>query len=217
MTLAFQNTMLLGTIFPLIAEGYAQVIKSVDEEIAVLDAAGQDRLLRNGEWGEVDLPEALTHPYSGFVSISTKDYRAHVCRIVAHDVLGTGWDDDNYSLAGAIRQLETRQQERHHRIELGLEPACPIQEQHWTREPRCLRVVPNVREIISNLGLVPDIRPTTTPSQFSFVSSSSGVSISTVELDPPSTILSRSDSKARRKKYGIKPLLERAGKRISKR
>jgi len=48
---SFQNTMLLGTLLPLIANAYRQVLKMVDHEAEVANALHQPKLFRFQEYG----------------------------------------------------------------------------------------------------------------------------------------------------------------------
>ena len=48
---AFQNTMLLGTILPIIANGYQRLLKIIDDETNAAEAAGQTKVFRFLDYG----------------------------------------------------------------------------------------------------------------------------------------------------------------------
>lgn len=48
---SFQNTMLLGTIIPIIANGYGKLLKMIDEETDTAIAAGQNKMFRFHDYG----------------------------------------------------------------------------------------------------------------------------------------------------------------------
>lgn len=47
----FQNTMLLGTILPIIANGYQKLLRIIDDETNAAEAAGQTKTFRFRDYG----------------------------------------------------------------------------------------------------------------------------------------------------------------------
>lgn len=47
----FQNTMLLGTILPIIANGYQRLLRIIDDETTAAEAAGQTKMFRFLDYG----------------------------------------------------------------------------------------------------------------------------------------------------------------------
>lgn len=47
----FQNTMLLGTMIPVVANGYARLLQKIDEETEIAIAAGQTKTFRFEDYG----------------------------------------------------------------------------------------------------------------------------------------------------------------------
>jgi hypothetical protein len=48
---SFQNTMLLGTILPIIANGYQKLLKMIDEEAEAASAAGRMKVFQFQDYG----------------------------------------------------------------------------------------------------------------------------------------------------------------------
>ena len=148
MTLAFQMQMMLGTLLPLIVEGYRRVLDSIEEEITRLDSIGELKVIGPEEIADF----GMEHQGPAFHSLSTTEYRERAREIVRSDVLGIGEPKDMESIAGLIAIMRRRQKERHENLDkmIGLEaqnrqPGC--------REPLCLKIIDHTSDMIKNLRL----------------------------------------------------------------
>ncbi|KAI9893519.1 MAG: hypothetical protein M1814_006315 [Vezdaea aestivalis] len=151
--LTFHSTMLLGTLIPLIIEGYRRCLDSVDHEVAYLDSKGLQKVV--GSYGAdsgYQIHSTLQHPPSQ-VTLSTDVYRERSRQTLRQDIIGTGNFPDPNSLLGLIRAYQRRANDRERRAAQGLEPSMPLNEQKWIRKPLCLVLVERSIEMIQGLGL----------------------------------------------------------------
>lgn len=93
----FQNTMLLGTIIPIVANGYARLLKMIDEETNIAIAAGQNKTFRFQDYGGFFESQHKLGPKcpcdAGSISFNSvempaQEWRRTVCALLRIDVHG---------------------------------------------------------------------------------------------------------------------------------
>jgi hypothetical protein len=148
MTLAFQTQMILGTLLPLIIEGYRRVLDSVEEEVTMLDSIGELKVIGHEEMTDL----GLQHQGPAFLSFSTIKYRERAREVIRSDVIGTKELNDMESIAGLIEIMRRRQRERHQTLVEIIGPEAQNRE-HGCQEPLCLRIIDHTSKMIKSLGL----------------------------------------------------------------
>lgn len=110
---AFQNTMLLGTILPIIANGYKRLLVMVDEETEKAKALGIKKVFRISEYGGLCGPDTscgIAEHLNNAV-MEPNVWRATVRGLLRVDVYGM--DGVTSGLRGIISEMEQRQRLRH--------------------------------------------------------------------------------------------------------
>jgi hypothetical protein len=110
---AFQNTMLVGTILPLIANGYKRLLLMVDEETQRAKALGIKKVFRISAYGGLCGPDTLcgVAQHLDESVMEPDDWRAAVRGLLRVDVYGM--DGITTGLRGIISEMEQRQRLRH--------------------------------------------------------------------------------------------------------
>ena len=119
----FQNTMLLGTIIPIIAHGYARLLKMIDVETELAIAAGQTKTFRlqdyGGLFGSQEKIRSMSSCDGGELSFNSvempaQQWRTTVRALLRVDVYGHEQESFKYKgLKDLITELEIRQTLRH--------------------------------------------------------------------------------------------------------
>lgn len=110
---SFQNTMLLGTILPIIANGYKRLLVMVDEETERSKALGIKKVFRISAYGGLCGPDTLCGAAQHLDEsvMEPDDWRAAVRGLLRVDVYGM--DGITPGLRGIISEMEQRQRRRH--------------------------------------------------------------------------------------------------------
>ncbi|KAI9801997.1 MAG: hypothetical protein M1825_003053 [Sarcosagium campestre] len=170
----YQQMMSLATLLPLIAAGYAAVLRQVDEHAAELERRGQKKLVRMGDSPTADWD----------VEFEPAEWRELARRVVRGSIVGTGdtgasastasssaataaADSPAPSLMSVVDKMEQRQKNHHANMNdrtridsghgiTGEESIClkigTLAEKNGD-EPFCRRVVGHVRERVQALKI----------------------------------------------------------------
>lgn len=118
---SFQNTMLLGTILPVIANGYGKVLQMVDDETNVAIAAGQMKSFQFHDYGglncdlKASIPCIAKQDMLHNMEMPPQQWRTSVRALLRIDVYGL--EDGGIKHEGLkdiIGEMEERQRTRHH-------------------------------------------------------------------------------------------------------
>ncbi|KAA8566978.1 hypothetical protein EYC84_010072 [Monilinia fructicola] len=120
---AFQNTMLIGTILPIIANGYGRLLRMVDEATAEAIAKGQTKVFRYLDYGglcehQKPLNEAVdcigkALPMAD-MEMQPSEWRTTVRALLRADIYGHDQPGFKYKgLRDLISEMEQRQNARH--------------------------------------------------------------------------------------------------------
>lgn len=118
---AFQSMMLLGTLLPVIADGYRQLLDVIERDTAAAQAAGKKQdftLEAYGGMGMMMCGEAARCCSSDIFrsrDLEPLEWRVAVRALLRADVYGI--DAENTGLKGLIVELEERQEERHRHLD----------------------------------------------------------------------------------------------------
>jgi hypothetical protein len=153
---AFQNTMLLGTILPIIANGYKRLLVLVDEETEKATALGIKKVFRISAYGGLcgtdnpcgeakHLDEAVMEP---------TEWRTAVRGLLRADVYGL--EGITGGLRGIISEMEQRQRLRHkemHRLQENVLSSHEIGQRECLGEKDmlCLRILDTAKVSIDTL------------------------------------------------------------------
>jgi hypothetical protein len=122
---AFQNTMLLGTILPIIANGYKRLLKMVDEETDAAIAAGQTKTFRFHDYGGLGCREREATAQDAMVCIEKETFfsavemppmqwRTTVRALLRIDIHGNESPGFKHKgLKDLVSEMEYRQRTRH--------------------------------------------------------------------------------------------------------
>ncbi|TGO92052.1 hypothetical protein BPOR_0011g00020 [Botrytis porri] len=120
---AFQNTMLIGTILPIIANGYGRLLKMVDEATAEAIAKGQTKIFRYLEYGGLcehqrPINEAVAcignESSMADREMQPAEWRTTVRALLRADVYGHDQPGFKYKgLKDLVSEMEQRQNARH--------------------------------------------------------------------------------------------------------
>lgn len=120
---AFQNTMLIGTILPIIANGYGRLLKMVDEATAEAIAKGQTKIFRYLEYGGLcehqrPINEAVECIGNALPitdrEMQPAEWRTTVRALLRADIYGHDQPGFKYKgLRDLISEMEQRQNARH--------------------------------------------------------------------------------------------------------
>jgi hypothetical protein len=120
---SFQNTMLLGTILPIIANSYQKLLKMVDDETDAAEAAGQTKSFRFQDYGGMCGRQATVEETMACLDkellFNTVEMPAHQWRTTVRAMLRVdiyGHDGDGMKHKGLkdlVAEMELRQRARH--------------------------------------------------------------------------------------------------------
>ncbi|KAH8808285.1 hypothetical protein F5884DRAFT_674112 [Xylogone sp. PMI_703] len=162
---AFQNMMLLGTILPIIADGYVRLLKMIDEETDVAIAADQTKTFCLQEYGGIcGKLNAVEHDstckesalFFNRVELQPSQWRNAVRALLRMDIYG--YDQQGFKRKGLrdlVSELQLRQETRHNRIDATV-AAGFVDAKHYcgqsASEPRtCLQIIQIAKRAIDNL------------------------------------------------------------------
>lgn len=124
---AFQNTMLIGTILPIIANGYGRLLKMVDEATAEAIAKGQTKIFRYLEYGglcehQKPLDKAVDCIGKALPmadrEMQPAEWRTTVRALLRADIYGHDQPGFKYKgLKEIISEMEQRQNARHNMLD----------------------------------------------------------------------------------------------------
>ena len=121
---AFQNTMLLGTILPIIANAYQRLIKIVDAETEAALAAGQTKSFRFQDYSDYGYNNQLPNeniticPIKGSLSngveLTPQQWRTTIRALLKIDIYGNEQSGFKHKgLKDLVAEMEERQKGRH--------------------------------------------------------------------------------------------------------
>lgn len=127
---AFQNTMLLGTILPIIANGYHRLLKMVDEETDLAEATGQTKTFRFNDYGGLsgkvktaDMAVACFEKdlYFNLVEMAPQQWRTTVRAMLRVDIYGHEQPGFKHrGLKDLVTEMEARQIARHALVDAAM-------------------------------------------------------------------------------------------------
>lgn len=120
---SFQNTMLLGTILPIIANSYKRLLKMVDDEADAAEAAGQTKSFRFQDYGglcgrQKTIEETMAcldkELLFNTVDMPAHQWRTTVRAMLRVDIYGHDLDGMKHKgLKDLVTEMEFRQRARH--------------------------------------------------------------------------------------------------------
>jgi len=121
---AFQNTMLLGTILPIIANGYQKLLKMVDDETDAAIAEGLTKTFRFHDYGglcskqQASLAESFTcvekEMFFNEIEMPPQQWRTTVRSLLRVDIYGHEQPGFKHKgLKDLVSEMEQRQRARH--------------------------------------------------------------------------------------------------------
>ncbi|ESZ91844.1 hypothetical protein SBOR_7750 [Sclerotinia borealis F-4128] len=120
---AFQNMMLIGTILPIIANGYGRLLRMVDEATAQAIAKGQTKVFRYLEYGGLCEHQKPLHEAAECIGkalpmadreMQPAEWRTTVRALLRADIYGHDQPGFKYKgLRDLISEMEQRQNARH--------------------------------------------------------------------------------------------------------
>ncbi|KAL2067314.1 hypothetical protein VTL71DRAFT_1738 [Oculimacula yallundae] len=124
---AFQNTMLLGTILPIIANGYKNLLSMVDKETELATAAGKLKTFRfqdyGGMCGRIPVTSQAQACFQNSVfyeavEMSPQEWRTTVRAMLRIDIYGHEQPEFKHKgLRDLVSEMEFRQKTRHEMLE----------------------------------------------------------------------------------------------------
>jgi hypothetical protein len=153
---AFQNTMLLGTILPIIANGYKKLLVMVDEETGKAKALGIKKVFRITAYGGLCGRDTLCGEakHLNDAVMEPDEWRAAVRALLRVDVYGM--DGVTSGLRGIISEMEQRQRLRHkemHQLQENELPPHEVghRECRGEKDMLCLRILDTAKTSIDTL------------------------------------------------------------------
>jgi len=124
---AFQNTMLLGTILPIIANGYQKLLDMVDKETEAATAAGQMKTFKFNDYGGMcgkttNIADAITcfekTMFFEAVEMPPQQWRTTVRAMLRVDIYGHEQPGFKHKgLRDLVSEMEFRQKTRHEMLD----------------------------------------------------------------------------------------------------
>ncbi|KAE9376965.1 hypothetical protein N431DRAFT_330525 [Stipitochalara longipes BDJ] len=123
---AFQNVMLLGTILPIIANGYQRLLQMVDDETAKAEALGQTKTFRFFDYGGMcgrqvisnEVACAETTRLASPVEMPPQQWRTTVRALLRVDIYGHEQPGFKHKgLKDLVAEMENRQRTRHEMLD----------------------------------------------------------------------------------------------------
>ncbi|KAM3071229.1 hypothetical protein ACMFMG_008819 [Clarireedia jacksonii] len=138
---AFQNTMLLGTILPIIANGYGRLLKMIDDETATAIATGQTKRFEYLEYGGLcesqrPLLESIACMGQGLShadkEMQPSEWRRTVRALLRVDIYGHEQPGFKFKgLKDLVAEMEHRQNARHDILDAQAAAGLPPPEGHF--------------------------------------------------------------------------------------
>ena len=115
---AFQNTMLLGTLLPIIVNSYKRLLEMVDYESCMAKTAGYRIMLNISQDSSISCLGGLSGENTSLENslVEPDEWRTAIRRILCHDVYGHEFV--NTSLNGLISEMEQRQRKCHTKMDV---------------------------------------------------------------------------------------------------
>lgn len=127
---SFQNTMLLGTILPIIANSYQKLLKMVDDETDEAEASGQTKTFRFQDYGGLcGKQETVEHTMNcldkellfNAVEMPAHQWRTTVRALLRVDIYGHEQNGFKHKgLKDLVSEMEMRQRTRHELLDTHL-------------------------------------------------------------------------------------------------
>lgn len=153
---AFQNTMLLGTILPIIVNGYKRLLVMVDEETHIARATGAKRVFSLMTYGGICGQERLcgNAKHLEGAAMEPTEWRSAVRGLLRADVYGI--EGVTPGLKGIISEMEHRQRTRHAFVDLmaqqGLSPEeIDKRKCSGEKDMLCLRILDTAKFALDSL------------------------------------------------------------------
>ena len=152
---SFQNTMLLGTILPIIANGYKRLLIMVDGETNTAKAAGLKKVFRmtayGGVYGIQGLCESVKHLDE--TVMEPDEWRYAVRGLLRADVYGL--EGMSTGLRGIVAEMEQRQRSRHklldHIVDNGHDDGTGPTRCIGEKDMLCLRILDSAKVAVDSL------------------------------------------------------------------
>ena len=154
----FQSMMFIGTLLPLIAEGYSRVLRWIDDEADAVAAAQGKKTLKMADFSletaglHTGMPDC---PMSFEVELEPAEWRRLARQVVQRDVSGgdDGASASRLGLLGLLEQMRKRQQTRH--SQPPEQPPCGknMPGARAGETPLCLRIIQNISDVIRCLEI----------------------------------------------------------------
>jgi hypothetical protein len=155
----FQNTMLMSTLLPTIANGYKRLLAMVEVETGLAQATGTKKFFRIMAYGgfvsEMSLCQAPRYPENAEMEpMEPIEWRNTVRGLLRADIYGI--PDISSGLKGIISEMEQRQLDRHAVFDQlrdsGCTTSCPHSKQYLgDKEPLCVRLLDNAKLALDSL------------------------------------------------------------------
>ncbi len=168
---AFQNTMLLGTILPIIANGYQTILKIIDDETDAAIAAGQTKTFRFLDYGGLSHHLRDVQPGAACaqkelslnaVEMQPQNWRNTVRALLRVDIYGhESGEFKHQGLRDIIVEMEGRQRKRHELVDASIlagtmatgafgQKICPGEQSHG-----CLQILEMAKSAVSKTSIFP--------------------------------------------------------------
>lgn len=147
---AFQSMMLVGTLLPIIADRYRQLLDIIERETAAAQAAGRRQDFTIEAYGGVGMMmcgEAARCCASDFLKthdLEPLEWRTAVRALLRADVYGI--NAENTGLKGLVVELEERQEERHRHLDVMLEACLPGEQRDMISKAKESRLCKTITE-----------------------------------------------------------------------
>jgi hypothetical protein len=167
---SFQNTMLLGTILPIIANGYARLLKMIDDETDLAVSLGETKTFKFHEYGgmcgkQEDIESAVVclekEMFFNAVEMPPNQWRNTVRAMLRVDIYGH--EEGNFKHKGLkdlVAEMERRQMARHELLDShvragGIAGMGPFSEKICLGEQSygCLQILKMAKIAIDNLTI----------------------------------------------------------------
>jgi len=124
---AFQNTMLLGTILPIIANGYQKLLWKIDQETEVAEAAEEQKTFRFQDYGGLCGKQQINREamnsvekelFFNSVEMPPQQWRSTVRALLRVDIYGHEQEGFKHKgLKDLVSEMEHRQKFRHEMVD----------------------------------------------------------------------------------------------------
>ena len=152
----FQNTMLLGTILPIIVNGYKRLLVMVDEEAEIARAAGTKKIFSMKVYGGLARSEDSLCAVARHLEMSVMEpteWRVAIRGLLRADVYGL--EGVTTGLKGIISEVEERQRRRHGQLDDLKAKLLGHETEHrqclGEKDMLCLRILDTAKYAINSL------------------------------------------------------------------